>query len=125
MSAAVTVTTTPTVEGRHITSYVGIAAATALLTAVGLLFSTRTSNQIVAAVGSLTFNVLFLVLPALVAEERFGLLARIVSAVSIADHFSTAFSRGLLDSGQLAFYVAATIGVLVLASRSLEARRWQ
>ena len=33
--------------------------------------------------------------------------------------------RGLLDSGVLVFYVAATAGMLVLATRSLEARRWR
>ena len=111
--------------GQLLTSYVGIAAATSLLTAVGLLFSTRTSNQIVAAVGSLTFNVLFLVLPALVQEERFGALQRVLSSISVADHFAGSFSRGLLDSGHLLFYVAATTGALVMASRSLEARRWR
>ena len=111
--------------GQLVSSYVGIACATALLTAVGLLFSTRTSNQIVAAVGALSFNVLFLVVPALVREERFGVLQRLLSAVSVTDHFAGSFSRGLLDSGHVAFYVAGTAGVLVLATRSLEARRWR
>jgi ABC-2 type transport system permease protein len=111
--------------GQLVTSYVGIVCVTALLSAVGLLFSTRTSNQIVAAVGSLSFNVLFLVVPALVHEERFGALQRMLAAVSMTEHFRGSFSRGLLDSGHLAFYVAATLGVLVMATRSLEARRWR
>jgi ABC-2 type transport system permease protein len=111
--------------GQLVSSYVGIACVTALLTAMGLLFSTRTSNQIVAAVGALTFNVLFLVLPSLVAAERFGPLRGALLAASPVDHFSGSFSRGLLDSGHLAFYAAATAGVLVLCTRSLEARKWR
>ena len=111
--------------GQLLTSYIGIACATSLLTAVGLLFSTTTSNQIVAAVGSLTFNVLFLVVPSLVQEERWGPLRDTLQAVSVPEHFASAFSRGLLDTGHLLFYLAATVGTLVLASRSLEARKWR
>ncbi|MHC4845021.1 MAG: ABC transporter permease [Planctomycetota bacterium] len=111
--------------GQVFTSYLGIACVTALLTAIGLLFSTRTSNQIVAAVGSLTVNMLVLAVPMLVQAERFGVVGRAFKTVSILDHFATSFSRGLLDSGVLAFYVAATAGVLALCVRSLEARRWR
>ncbi len=111
--------------GQLLASYSGIALCTALLTAVGLLFSTRTSNQIVAAVGSLTFNILFLVLPSLAGEERFGLVRAVLHAAWPVEHFAGSFSRGLLDSGHVAFYVAATAGVLVLAARSLEARKWR
>ena len=111
--------------GQVTTAYLGIAAVTALLTAAGLLFSTRTSNQIVAAVSALTLNVLLLAAPLLVQGERFGALGRALDAVSMTSHFATAFSRGLLDSGILAWYAAATLGLLVLCTRSLEARRWR
>jgi len=40
-------------------------------------------------------------------------------------HFASTFGRGLIDSGVMAWYVVATAGVLVLATRSLEARRWR
>jgi len=49
----------------------------------------------------------------------------VLQAVSVPEHFASAFSRGLLDSGQLAFYLAGTVGALVLATRSLEARKWR
>jgi len=110
--------------GQLATSYLGIAAATALLTAIGLLFSTRTSNQIVAAVGSITTNVIVLVLPGMLVGERFGALGRGLNEVWVVEHFARSFSRGIVDSGELVFYVAATAGLLVLATRSLEARRW-
>jgi len=111
--------------GQLLTSYVGIALATALLTAAGLLFSTRTSNQIVAAVSALTFNILLLFVPVLLQGERFAALGRALASVSIVEHFATAFGKGLLDTGVLAFYVVGTAGLLVLATRSLEARRWR
>ena len=40
-------------------------------------------------------------------------------------HFASSFDRGLVDSGVLTWYAAATLGVLVMATRSLEARRWR
>jgi ABC-2 type transport system permease protein len=111
--------------GKLVSSYVGIACVTSLLTAVGLLCSTRTANQIVAAVASLTFNLLFLLIPVVLEQAHLGPLTRAVSAVSMLEHFRVSFSRGLLDSGILAWYAAATGGVLVIATRSLEARRWR
>jgi len=111
--------------GQVLASCIGIACATALLTAVGLLFSTRTANQIVAAVGSLTFNLLFVGAPVMVDAERFGSLGRTLRTLSVVDHMSSSFGKGLLDTGVLAVYVAGTAGVLVMATRSLEARRWR
>lgn len=111
--------------GQVFSSYVGIACVTALLTALGLLFSTRTSNQIVAAVASLTANLMLLAVPMLLATDRYAALSRAARAVSMTEHFRAAFSRGLLDTGILAWYAAATLGLLVLATRSLEARRWR
>jgi ABC-2 type transport system permease protein len=112
--------------GQVITSYVGIVAATSLLTAVGLLFSTRTTNQIVAAVGGLTFNLVFVLLPVFVAGSSTSEVVRqSVATISMFGHFGTTFGRGLIDSGVMTWYVAATLAVLVLATRSLEARRWR
>ncbi len=112
--------------GQLITSYVGIAATTSLLTAVGLLFSTRTSNQIVAAVGSLTANLLLVLLPVVVLQYPYAApLARLISRLSMFGHFNGSFSRGLIDSGVMIWYGAGTVGLLLLATRSLEARRWR
>jgi ABC-2 type transport system permease protein len=111
--------------GQVATSYLGIAAVTALLTAAGLFFSTRTSNQMVAAVAALTLNVVLLAAPLLVQGERFGLLGRALGTIAMTTHFGSAFSRGLVDTGVLAWYAGGTVGLLVLCTRSLEARRWR
>lgn len=112
--------------GQLVTSYVGIVCCTALLTAVGLLFSTRTSNQIVAAVGSLTANLLIVLLPVVALQYPYAAaLERVIGRLSMFGHFAGSFSRGLIDSGHMVWYAAATAGLLVLATRSLEARRWR
>jgi len=111
--------------GQVVAAYVGVAFVTALLTAAGLFFSTRTSNQIVAAVSALTLNVLLLAAPLLLQGQRFGLLGRAMDTISMTGHFSASFSRGLIDTGTMAWYAGGTLGLLVLCTRSLEARRWR
>ena len=111
--------------GQVITSYLGIACVTALLTAIGLLYSTLTSNQIVAAVASMTTNLILLIVPALADARQYTALTKVLDPLSFFGHFSTSFNRGVLDSGILAFYVATTAGVLVLCTRSLEIRKWR
>ena len=111
--------------GQLFTSYVGIACVTSVLTALGLLLSTRTTNQIVAAVGSLTANLLIIMVPLMVDSLQYAALDRVFNTLSPIAHFGGSFSRGILDSGHLMVYAAVTAGMLVLATRSLEARRWQ
>jgi len=111
--------------GRLVTSYVGVACVTSLLTAIGLLFSTLSANQIVAAIGALTASLLLLFVPAMAGNARVAVVEHAARGISMFEHFRISFSRGLLDTGVLAWYAAATAGLLVLATRSLEARRWR
>lgn len=111
--------------GQVVTAYLGIACVTALLTAVGLLYSTLTNNQIVAAVASLTTNLLILLVPWLAEISRYTILSRVLEPTSLLGHFASSFGRGVLDSGVLAFYAAATAGLLVLCTRTLELRKWR
>ena len=111
--------------GQMVGCYLGLACCTALLTAVGLLFSTRTSNQLVAALASLVSNVLFMVVPLILPQLKVPVLAQAGEAMSMVHHFSVSFGRGLLDSGVLAFYFVSTAALLLVATRSLEARKWR
>ena len=75
---------------------------------------------------SLTFNLIFVLVPGVVMLlDELRPLGRVLARVSMVDHFGDAFSLGLLDSGILAWYAAATAGVLVMATRSMETRRWR
>lgn len=111
--------------GQLASLYVGIFSVTALFSALGLLLSTLTTNQIVAAVGAITLNMLLIALPAFAAELRMQSLDLAARNVSIVEHFSSGFSRGILDTSALVFYGAGTAALLVVATRSLEARKWR
>jgi ABC-2 type transport system permease protein len=112
--------------GQLLTAYLGIVAVTALLTSLGLLYSTLTTNQIVAAVASLTTNLLLFLVPlSLSGSQSFAPFGPALEQISMVHHFAGSFSRGILDSGHLAWYAAGTLGSLAIASRSLEARKWR
>ncbi len=112
-------------SGQLGTAYLGTGCVTMILTAGGLLFSTLSGNQIVSALSSLVFGVLLLVVPLMIPSLQVSFLTGVAEVVSPVGHFQSSFSRGLLDTSVLTFYVASTLALLVLAWRSLEVRRWR
>jgi ABC-2 type transport system permease protein len=111
--------------GRLVTSYLGIVCVTSLLTAVGLLFSTITTNQIVAAVASITTNLILVFGPIMIQSRQYTALRGLMDTLNMFGHFGTSFSLGVLDTSVMAFYLATTSGLLVVATRSLELRKWR
>ncbi|MBT3295444.1 MAG: ABC transporter permease subunit [Verrucomicrobia bacterium] len=93
-----------------------------LLVAVGLLVSLLTRNQIIAAI--CCFCAVWGVL-------LFGWIVTIISGggfsttyVTVTDHIRD-FSRGMLDSRPLVFYILGSALFLFASVRVLESRRWR
>jgi ABC-2 type transport system permease protein len=90
--------------------------------AMGLLASSVTENQIVAAF--LTFGVLLLFwVIGWSADYAGGVAGKILSHLSIVEHYES-FARGVLDTRDVLYYVNFTLLALFLTLRSLESRRW-
>jgi ABC-2 type transport system permease protein len=90
---------------------------------VGLFASSLTENQIVASIT--TFGILlFLWVIGWSAEYVGGGWGRVLSHLSLLDHFDT-FARGVIDTKDVLYYVDLTVVALFLSLRSLEARRWK
>lgn len=108
--------------GPLLTGYLGLVLLGGTFLAVGLLCSSLTENQIVAAIS--TFGVLLILwVINWSADFAGGLTGTILSHLSIIEHFES-FSRGVLDSRDVIYYVNFMILALFLTLRSLEARRW-
>ncbi len=108
--------------GPLLTGYLGLVLLGGAFLAVGLLSSSLTENQIVAAIS--TFGVLLILwVINWSADYAGGLTGKILSHLSIIEHFES-FSKGVLDSRDVIYYVNFTILALFLTLRSLEARRW-
>jgi ABC-2 type transport system permease protein len=109
--------------GPLLTGYLGLFLMGATFLAVGIFASSVTENQIVAAIT--TFGTLLLLwVVGWSAEYVGGSWGRVLSHLSILEHFDT-FARGVLDTKDVIFYIDVTLVALFLTLRSLETRRWK
>ncbi len=104
------------------TGYLGLFLLGSVSLAVGLLASSLTSNQLVAAVvaGGILFALWFLGLLAGLLPEAMG---DVVSYLSLYYHFPD-FLAGVIDTRGIIYYLSITVLFLFLAIRSLESSRW-
>ena len=105
------------------TGFLGILLQGACLLALGTFISTLTRNQIVA--GALGFA-LALILWILNWTTSFGNsdTVQVLNYLSIVSHMDS-FSRGVIDTKDLVYYVSMICLGLFLTGRSLESIRWK
>ena len=109
--------------GPFLSGYLGLILYGATTLAIGILASSLTSNQVVAAVvgfGSL----LLLTLIAQAANVTSGSTAVFLEQISLSGHFDD-FTRGIIDTNNIIYYLSATAVFLFLTVRNLESRRWR
>jgi ABC-2 type transport system permease protein len=103
--------------------YLGLFLYGAAALSVGLLASTLTSNQIVAAVVAMGILLaLYSIDFATGAVD--GTASTILSGLSIRSHFDD-FNRGIIDTKHVVYYLSFTAFFLFLTIRALESRRWR
>ena len=108
--------------GPIMTGYLGLILFSAAATAIGLLISALTESQAVAFF--ITFFVLVLLwFLGTWAETQAGTLGSVLAYVSFQSRLQ-GFSRGLIDSRDVVFFVSMTVTALVVAFRALERRKW-
>lgn len=106
-----------------LTGYLGLILQGGTILALGTFISTTTKNQIIA--GAATFSVcLLLWVLSWVSSYNEAPWAQAVAYCSILTHFEP-FSRGIIDSKDVVFYLSAIFFGLFLTSRSLDSLRWR
>ena len=103
--------------------YLGLILQGGALLAIGAFISTMTRNQIIAGGGTFAACLLLWVLDWVSSYET-AAWAKVLSYMSVVTHFET-FSKGVLDTKDLVFYVSAIFLGLFLTARSLESLRWR
>jgi len=103
--------------------YLGFILYGAAALAVGLLTSTMTNNQIVSAVVAMG-----ILLALFFADRAFGsvsgLAGEIIGEMGIRGHFDD-FSRGVIDTTNIVYFLSVIAFFLFLSIRTLESRRWR
>lgn len=103
--------------------YLGLLLQGGCLLAIGTFISTWTRNQIVAGVAGFSVCLLLWVLD-WVSSFQDSVAAKVVSYMSVLQHFDS-FSKGVLDSKDILYYLSAIFLGLFLTGRSLESLRWR
>ena len=104
-------------------AYVGLLLYGAAALAIGLMASSLSSNQIVAAVVGIGVLLMlqFIDRVSIIVE---GLGSQVLSGLSMSAHFSD-FTRGVYDTSHIVYYLSLSTVFLFLTVRSLETRRWR
>jgi len=104
--------------------YLGLALLAAACVAIGTLASSLAPNQILAAVISGVIIVALLVMW-MVARKVSGPVGAVVGYLSLFDKHYQPFSRGIIKSETIVFFLTLTYGALVAATAVLGGRRWR
>jgi ABC-2 type transport system permease protein len=103
--------------------YLGMLLQGGCLLAIGEFISNTTRNQIVAGVATFGTCLLLWVLD-WSSGFKSDAWSRVMAYLSLTSHFE-AFSKGVIDSKDVVFYVSAIFLGLFLTARSLESLRWR
>jgi ABC-2 type transport system permease protein len=109
--------------GPILTGYLGLFLMGAAFIALGLMVSSLTENQIVAA--AISFGAILLFWLIGWSESLVGpVLGKVLSHISLLEHFEN-FSKGVIDTRDMIYYINFSILFLFMTMRSLESKRWR
>lgn len=105
-----------------VAGYGGILLLGAALLALGTFISSLTENQIIAAV--LTFAAFLLIWVLDIGHNASGTLASVLTYLSVIRHYED-FTRGVVDTSALVYYVSFAFFFVFLTVRSVDSMRWR
>lgn len=105
------------------TSYLGIFLCGLAFISLGVFASTLTENQIIAAVVSFAFILLFWILSWVSSQLSTG-ASEIISYLSISEHFDD-FVKGIIDLKDVVYLLSFILFWIFLTIKSIEVRKWK
>ncbi|HUJ20386.1 MAG TPA: ABC transporter permease subunit [Bryobacteraceae bacterium] len=103
--------------------YLGLLLQGGCLLAIGIFISTMTRNQIIAGGATFAVCLMLWVLDWVSAYDQ-SAWAKIIAYLSVVTHFEP-FSKGVIDSKDIIFYLTMIFFGLFLTTRSVESLRWR
>jgi ABC-2 type transport system permease protein len=108
--------------GAVLCGYLGLFLMSATYISIGLWASSITKNQIVAYLTSLFIGLFFHLLFGMLSSGFTGFFGQFFNTLSMKEHFDS-ISRGVLDSGDLVYFLSLIILGLFLSEVSLVRRK--
>lgn len=108
--------------GAVVCGYLGLFLMSGAYISIGLWASSITRNQIVAYLLTLFIGLFFHLLFGMLASGFTGFIGQLLNSLSMREHFDS-MSRGVLDSGDLIYFLTLILLGLFLAEISLTRRK--
>lgn len=104
--------------------YLGLALTGAAAISIGTFASAIAKNQLLSAVlgGLIT---LLIVICWLLSRMTDGVLADLLAYIALWDKHFQPFMRGRLNTENIVYFISLSFAFLLMATRALQARRWQ
>ena len=109
--------------GPIFSSYIGLMLMGGLFVSVGLLVSSLTKNQVVAAVIGIVSLIILWVIGYLSAYGD-GWFYEALKYIGTYDHWSS-FTKGIVDTRDVIYYLSFTALLLFITVRNVESRKWR
>jgi ABC-2 type transport system permease protein len=103
--------------------YLGTMLLGAALLSIGTFISTTTRNQIIAGTAGFVVSLLLWVID-WVGQFNTTAVGKVFSYLSVVTHFEP-FTKGVIDSRDVVFFLSMIFLGLFLSARSLESLRWR
>ena len=102
---------------------VGLLLLGAAYIAVGILISSLTENQVIAAIGGFASMLVLYLIGTIAQIIPINWIAKIFTDLSFSSRYSP-FTYGVFDFSNVLFFISATVIFLFMTIRVLERRRW-
>lgn len=109
--------------GPMLTSYLGTVMLVSCYLSLGIFFSSLTEHQIIAVVFTFAFSLLFWLI-SWASQIAGPVLSEVFSYLSLINHFAN-FSKGVINSSDVVFYLSFVGFGLFLTHRALDSYRWR
>lgn len=108
--------------GLLLSGYLGLILLSSCFLAFGLLMSSMSKNQIIAALTSFGFFLTLWVIGIL--SSRAGTIGKFLAYLSFNEHYND-FSRGVIQLKDVIYYVSFTCVCLFATFKSIESSKWR
>ena len=107
-----------------LSGYLGLLLMGASFISVGLLISSTTKNQVVAVMVTFAVLLLFWVISWLADPTGSSTTDQVLAYLSVLDHFDD-FSKGVIDTSHLTYYLSFITFGLFLTAKSVDSEHWR
>jgi ABC-2 type transport system permease protein len=108
--------------GMLLAGYAGVLLLSGSLIAIGTFISSLTENQIISAI--LTFAAVLMIWVLNLGSNATGAVGDVLSYLSVIRHYED-FTRGVVDTSSLIYYVSLIFLFVFLTIRSVDSMRWR